>query len=160
MVVSRQILTISMRMVFQSMTIIQVHTVILPLCSRASCCFVRLLTVPRLLAVAHTVVVYPETTEDVVRVVKIANKYRMPIVPYSGATSLEGHFRGAQKGSICVNLSHMNKILAIHGASTSCDPLVCPSNSLAEDGDLVCQPGTPRLHINDTLVEMGMFICP
>ena len=42
----------------------------------------------------HSVVVYPESTEDVVKIVKIATKYRMPVVPYSGATSLEGHFRG------------------------------------------------------------------
>ncbi|KAJ3516864.1 hypothetical protein NMY22_g14101 [Coprinellus aureogranulatus] len=92
------------------------------------------------LGIAHTVIVRPQTTEDVVKIVKIANKYRMPVVPYSGATSLEGHFRGTKVGSICVDLSHMDKILAIH----------------AEDGDLVCQPGTPRLVVNDTLAEMGI----
>lgn len=42
----------------------------------------------------HSVVVYPESTEDVVKVVKIATKYRVPITAYSGATSLEGHCRG------------------------------------------------------------------
>ena len=46
----------------------------------------------------HTVVVYPETTDDVVKIVKIANKYRMPVVPYSGATSLEGQYRGVCSG--------------------------------------------------------------
>ncbi|PSR94669.1 hypothetical protein PHLCEN_2v4401 [Hermanssonia centrifuga] len=40
-----------------------------------------------------TVVVYPTSTEDVVHIVHIAKKYRMPVVPYSGATSLEGHWR-------------------------------------------------------------------
>ncbi|KAF5349775.1 hypothetical protein D9758_010226 [Tetrapyrgos nigripes] len=45
----------------------------------------------------HTVVVYPRSTEDVVKVVKIATKYRMPIIAYAGATSLEGHFRGHAK---------------------------------------------------------------
>ena len=48
----------------------------------------------RILGVAHSVVVYPNSTEEVVKVVKIANKYRMPIVPYAGGTSLEGHFIG------------------------------------------------------------------
>ena len=38
-------------------------------------------------------VVYPKSTEDVVKIVKTAVKYRMPVIPYSGATSLEGHFR-------------------------------------------------------------------
>jgi D-lactate dehydrogenase (cytochrome) len=42
----------------------------------------------------HSVVVYPESTEDVVKIVKIATKYRIPITAYSGATSLEGHYRG------------------------------------------------------------------
>jgi len=48
----------------------------------------------RILGVAHSVVVYPNSTEDVVKVVKIANKYHMPVVPYAGGTSLEGHFIG------------------------------------------------------------------
>jgi D-lactate dehydrogenase (cytochrome) len=43
------------------------------------------------------VVVYPDSTEDVVKVVKVANKYRMPITPYSGGTSLEGHFRAVSE---------------------------------------------------------------
>lgn len=42
----------------------------------------------------HTVVVYPRSTEDVVKIVKIATKYRMPVTPFSGGTSLEGNFRG------------------------------------------------------------------
>jgi hypothetical protein len=41
-------------------------------------------------------VVYPTSTEDVVKIVNVARKYRMPIVPYSGGTSLEGHFTGVR----------------------------------------------------------------
>lgn len=41
----------------------------------------------------HTVVVHPESTEDVVKIVKIAVKYKMPVTPYSGGSSLEGNFR-------------------------------------------------------------------
>ena len=44
--------------------------------------------------VLHTVVVYPGSTEDVVKIVKVATKYRMPIIPFSGGTSLEGSYRG------------------------------------------------------------------
>ncbi|CDO69026.1 hypothetical protein BN946_scf184834.g33 [Trametes cinnabarina] len=43
----------------------------------------------------HSVVVHPTSTEEVVEIVNVARKYRVPIVPYSGATSLEGHFSGA-----------------------------------------------------------------
>lgn len=42
----------------------------------------------------HSVVVRPENTEDVVAIVSIARKFKVPIVPYSGATSLEGHISG------------------------------------------------------------------
>jgi FAD/FMN-containing dehydrogenase len=44
----------------------------------------------------HSVVVYPDSTEDVVKIVNLARKYRMPIIPYSGGTSLEGHFAGVR----------------------------------------------------------------
>ncbi|KAG6891325.1 hypothetical protein C0992_008779 [Termitomyces sp. T32_za158] len=42
----------------------------------------------------HSVVVRPKSTADVVKIVNISRKYRMPIIPYSGATSLEGHTSG------------------------------------------------------------------
>ncbi|KAG6886028.1 hypothetical protein C0993_005212 [Termitomyces sp. T159_Od127] len=42
----------------------------------------------------HSVVVRPKSTADVVRIVNISRKYRVPIIPYSGATSLEGHTSG------------------------------------------------------------------
>lgn len=42
----------------------------------------------------HSVVVRVFETEDVVKVVNISRKYKVPITAYSGATSLEGHFAG------------------------------------------------------------------
>jgi D-lactate dehydrogenase (cytochrome) len=42
----------------------------------------------------HSMVVRVFSTEDVVRVVNVARKYRIPITPYSGGTSLEGHYSG------------------------------------------------------------------
>lgn len=63
----------------------------------------------------HSVVVRPNSTEDVVKIVNISRKYRIPVVPYSGATSLEGHFSGYSSGSICIDMSGMNKILNVNG---------------------------------------------
>ena len=81
-------------------------------------------------------VVHPQSTEDVAKIVKIAIKYRMPITPYSGGSSLEGNFRAVRVipsspgfcncrapsrhlqhpvGGICVDMSGMDKILEIHG---------------------------------------------
>ena len=42
----------------------------------------------------HAVVVRPASTDDVVKIVGVARKYRMPVTAYAGATSLEGHFSG------------------------------------------------------------------
>ncbi|TFK85448.1 hypothetical protein K466DRAFT_566602 [Polyporus arcularius HHB13444] len=55
-----------------------------------------------------TVVVYPTSTDDVVKIVKTAVKYRMPVIPYSGATSVEGNFRAPSVGGICVDMSRMD----------------------------------------------------
>jgi hypothetical protein len=47
----------------------------------------------------HTVVVFPNSTEDVVKVVNISRKYKMPIVPFAGGTGLEGNCSG-----VCMRL--------------------------------------------------------
>ncbi|KJA24404.1 hypothetical protein HYPSUDRAFT_136362 [Hypholoma sublateritium FD-334 SS-4] len=95
----------------------------------------------------HSVIVFPESTDDVVKIVKIATKYRMPVVPYSGATSLEGHFRAVcqtythhKAGGICVDLMRMDRILEIH----------------EDDSDVVCQPGVGWLELNETLKRQGI----
>ncbi|KAK0225129.1 FAD-linked oxidase-like protein [Armillaria nabsnona] len=88
----------------------------------------------------HSVVVRPSSTEDVVKIVNIAREYRVPIVVSSGATSLEGHFSGVPTGSICVDVSGMDKIIQINEA----------------DSDLVCQAGARWEDINRTLKEDGI----
>ena len=47
-------------------------------------------------AFPHAVIVKPMSTEDVVRIVNISRRYKVPIVPISGATSLEGHYAGVR----------------------------------------------------------------
>lgn len=88
----------------------------------------------------HTIVVHVRSTEDVVKVVKIANRYLVPIVPYSGGTSLEGNLSAPSSGSICVDLSALDKIIAIHES----------------DADVVCQAGVTWNHLNETLSEKGI----
>lgn len=43
---------------------------------------------------SHSVVVKTFSTDDVVKVVMVAKKWRMPVTAWSGGTSLEGHFAG------------------------------------------------------------------
>ncbi|KAL5501751.1 DLD1_2 [Sanghuangporus vaninii] len=88
----------------------------------------------------HSVIVYPESTEDVVKIVKIATRFKMPVIPYSGGTSLEGHTQGHDYGGICVDMSRMDKILQINEA----------------DSDLVCQPGAKWMDINESLKKKGI----
>ncbi|KAF5386827.1 hypothetical protein D9615_001627 [Tricholomella constricta] len=88
----------------------------------------------------HSVVVRPTCTSDVVKIVNISRKYRIPITPYSGATSLEGHTSGYPSGSICLDMSGMDQILQINEA----------------DSDLVCQSGARWEDINATLKEKGI----
>ncbi|PFH50696.1 hypothetical protein AMATHDRAFT_75487 [Amanita thiersii Skay4041] len=90
----------------------------------------------------HSVVVRPMTTEDVISIVNIARKYKVPITPISGATSLEGHYSGHPSGSICIDLSGMDKILEINEA----------------DLDLTCQAGARWEDINHMLETKGLSL--
>jgi len=54
--------------------------------------------------------VYPETTEEVQQIVRLANRYRIPIIPYAGGSGLG---RGPVYGGIIVDLKKMNRIIEI-----------------------------------------------
>ncbi|KII88916.1 hypothetical protein PLICRDRAFT_53420 [Plicaturopsis crispa FD-325 SS-3] len=88
----------------------------------------------------HSVVVRPRTTEDVVKVVNISRKYRIPIVAFSGGTALEGHFSGTPTGSICLDMAGMDQIININ----------------EDDADLTCQAGAQWENINQALADKGI----
>ena len=85
------------------------------------------------------VVVYAETTEDVSRVVKLAYKHRIPVTPFSGGTSLEGHIT-CPYGGICIDLSRMDAIVEVH----------------VEDSDAVVQAGVAWEVLNEELKDRGL----
>lgn len=60
-------------------------------------------------------IIYPTSTEQVSQVMKILNEYRVPVVPFSGGTALEGHFFSTRLG-VVLNTSKMNKIIQINHA--------------------------------------------
>jgi D-lactate dehydrogenase (cytochrome) len=88
-------------------------------------------------------VVYPSTTEQVSRLMKICHVRRIPVVGYSGGTSLEGHYTPT-RGGICVDFSRMDKVLALH----------------KEDLDAVVQPGVGWEALNEQLAEHNLFFPP
>ena len=58
------------------------------------------------------IIVRPETTEEVSDIVKIANKYKIPMVPRGGGADLVGG--SVTEGGILLDLTRMNKILEIN----------------------------------------------
>ncbi|KAI5960878.1 hypothetical protein CANMA_003946, partial [Candida margitis] len=58
-------------------------------------------------------IIYPKSTEEVSQVLKICNRERIPVVPFSGGSSIEGNFHSTRKG-VVVNTSRMNQVLAVN----------------------------------------------
>lgn len=85
-------------------------------------------------------VVFPETTAEVSEIVKICARHKCPVVAYGVGSSLEGHVVPV-KGGISLNMTGMNKILAIH----------------SEDLDAVVQPGVTRTELNTALRDTGLM---
>lgn len=62
-----------------------------------------------------TVVIYPSGTEQVSQILKVAHKYRVPVIANSGLTSLEGHNMHTRgPNSISLSFENLNDIVAFH----------------------------------------------
>ncbi|MFQ5626369.1 MAG: FAD-binding oxidoreductase [Methyloligellaceae bacterium] len=85
-------------------------------------------------------VVFPETTEEIVDIVKLCAEHRAPIIPFGAGTSLEGHLN-APHGGLSLDLSRMNKILSVH----------------EDDLDCVVEAGVTRGQLNEHLRDTGLF---
>jgi len=85
-------------------------------------------------------VVYCETTEDVAAVVKLADRYAVPVIPFGVGSSLEGHLLAVQ-GGVSVDLSRMNKLIAIQ----------------PEDLTVTVQAGVTRMQLNNEIRHTGLF---
>ncbi|MCO5609395.1 hypothetical protein L7F22_063621 [Adiantum nelumboides] len=86
------------------------------------------------------VVVYPRCQEDVVAIVKTCSKHRIPIVPYGGATSLEGQILSPLRG-VSMDMRKMKRIIKLH----------------VDDMDVVVEPGIGWLELNEYLKAYGLF---
>ncbi|KAM3435757.1 hypothetical protein NHJ13734_005401 [Beauveria thailandica] len=87
-------------------------------------------------------VAYPRSTEDVATIARICHKHRVPLIPYSGGTSLEGNF-SAPYGGVSVDFAHMDRILQLN----------------KDDMDVVVQPSIGWQDLNRKLAdaEAGLF---
>ena len=85
-------------------------------------------------------VAYPETTQEVSRILAICNAARCPVTAFGAGSALEGQHL-AQAGGISLDLSRMNRVLALN----------------AEDLNVVVQPGLRRVALNEELRATGLF---
>ncbi|KAL9034823.1 MAG: hypothetical protein Q9214_006868, partial [Letrouitia sp. 1 TL-2023] len=88
-------------------------------------------------------VVFPQSTTEVADIMKVCLYHRIPVVGYSGGTSLPGAITATQTG-VCIDFNCMNKILAIH----------------AEDMDVVVQPAVGWEELNAHLAAHNLFFPP
>jgi D-lactate dehydrogenase (cytochrome) len=58
-------------------------------------------------------VVFPRSTQEVSNIMKVCHKFKIPVVPTSGRSSLEGHFIPT-RGGICIDISTMDSIVKLN----------------------------------------------
>jgi D-lactate dehydrogenase (cytochrome) len=85
-------------------------------------------------------VVFAESNDDVVAVVRLAAAHRVPVIPYGVGSSIEGHLL-AVHGGISIDLSAMNAVLTLH----------------AEDLTVTAQAGITRKQLNAAIKDTGLF---
>ena len=83
-------------------------------------------------------VVFPETNEEVSKILSLCNEHKIPVVPFGTGTSLEGNVVGNDKG-ITISLEKMNKILSVNADDFDCRVQACVTKEqlneyLREDG--------------------------
>ena len=85
-------------------------------------------------------VVFAESRDDVIDLVKLCARHDAPVVPFGVGTSLEGHVN-APHGGVSLDLTRMNAVTAVN----------------ADDLDCVVEPGVTRKQLNEHLRDSGLF---
>jgi D-lactate dehydrogenase (cytochrome) len=85
-------------------------------------------------------VVWPESADEVSRIVATCSRHQTAVIAFGAGTSLEGHV-SAPYGGVCIDFSRMNEVLSVHPA----------------DMDCVIQPGVTREQLNSYLRDTGLF---
>ncbi len=88
-------------------------------------------------------ILIPQTTEQVSKILKIANKNKIPVTPRGSGTSLSGGSMSAY-GGVILDLSQMNKIISIS----------------IENNMVEVEPGVICDDLNDKLKPYGYFFPP
>jgi D-lactate dehydrogenase (cytochrome) len=85
-------------------------------------------------------VLFCESTDDVVFVVRQAAAHAVPVIPFGVGSSLEGHLLAVQ-GGVSIDLSRMNRIVRVN----------------AEDLTVTVEAGVTREQLNREIKDTGLF---
>ena len=85
-------------------------------------------------------VAYPTSTADVQAIAKVCSKYKIPMTPYSGGSSLEGNF-STPFGGVSIDFAHMDAVISLR----------------PDDLDVTVQPGVGWMDLNQRIKESGLF---
>ena len=85
-------------------------------------------------------VAFARTTQEVAAIMTLCAAHGVPVIPYGVGTSLEGHVN-APYGGVCIDVSGMDGIIAVHQADLDC----------------VIGPGVTRKALNAHLRDLGLF---
>lgn len=85
-------------------------------------------------------VAYPKNTEEVSQIAKACYKHKIPMIPYSGGSSLEANF-SAPFGGVSVDFCFMDRILDLR----------------PDDMDVTLQPAVGWMNLNEQIAHSGLF---
>lgn len=85
-------------------------------------------------------VAYPRSTDEVSEIAKCCHKYCIPLIPYSGGSSLEANF-SAPFGGVSVDFAFMDKVLQLR----------------PDDLDVTLQPAVGWMSLNEQIKDSGLF---
>jgi len=85
------------------------------------------------------VVCHPASIDEVVGILRISQRFQLPVIPFGAGTSLEGHVH-AVRGGITIDLREMNRVLRVS----------------PEDLDATVEAGVTRLQLAKALRNTGL----
>ena len=85
-------------------------------------------------------VLFPKNNEELSKILRICNEFKVPVTAYGTGTSLEGHVVGNDEG-FTISMENFNKVISINEA----------------DFDCRVQANVSREQLNETLKDKGVF---